>query len=105
MTEAVITTNVASIPTAPTLKTSTKVVTPVHALMFHDSDSTGMVKPDVAGSSHVLGKKLSLGSQDVNSETLHEVFVPKWNVSNDTLLDDHDVSREFIDHLAPPVLF
>ncbi|GKD91141.1 hypothetical protein Tco_1366648, partial [Tanacetum coccineum] len=76
MTEGVITTNVASIPTAPSLKTSTKVVTPVHALMFHDSDSTGMVKPDVAGSSHVLGKKLSLGSQDVNSETLHEVFVP-----------------------------
>nr|GEX81250.1 hypothetical protein [Tanacetum cinerariifolium] len=29
----------------------------------------------------------------------------KWNVSNDTLLDDHDVSWEFIDHLAPPVLF
>ncbi|GJT84525.1 RNA-directed DNA polymerase, eukaryota, reverse transcriptase zinc-binding domain protein [Tanacetum coccineum] len=105
MTEAVITTNVASIPTAPASKTSTKVVTPVHALMFHDSDSTGMVKPDVAGSSHVLGKELSLGSRDVNSETLHEVFVPKWNVSNDTLLDDHDVSREFIDHLAPPVLF
>ncbi|GJZ60341.1 hypothetical protein Tco_0616157 [Tanacetum coccineum] len=29
----------------------------------------------------------------------------KWNVSNDTFLDDHDVSQEFIDHLAPPVLF
>nr|GEU57544.1 putative glutamine amidotransferase PB2B2.05 [Tanacetum cinerariifolium] len=27
------------------------------------------------------------------------------NVSNDTLLDDHDVSWEFIDQLAPPVLF
>ncbi|GJS06969.1 hypothetical protein Tco_0363765 [Tanacetum coccineum] len=105
MTEAVITTNVASIPSAPALKTSTKVVTLVHASMFHDSDSTGMVKPDVAGSSHVPEKELSMGSRDVNFETLHEVFVPQWNVSNDTLLDDHDVSREFIDHLAPPVLF
>nr|GEZ57715.1 hypothetical protein [Tanacetum cinerariifolium] len=52
MTEAVITTNIASIPSTPAPKTGTK-----------------------------------------------------WHVSNDTLLDDHDVSREFIDHLAPPVLF
>ncbi|GJX93127.1 hypothetical protein Tco_0347713 [Tanacetum coccineum] len=69
MTEAVITTNVASIPFAPALKTGTKVISPVHASMFHDSDSTGT------------------------------------NVSNDSLLDDHDASWEFIDHLAPPVLF
>nr|GEW43325.1 hypothetical protein [Tanacetum cinerariifolium] len=53
----------------------------------------------------VTGKKLSMGSRDVNSVTLNEVFVPYWNVSNDTLLDDHDVSWEFINHLAPPVLF
>ncbi|GJV72590.1 hypothetical protein Tco_1492585 [Tanacetum coccineum] len=46
-----------------------------------------------------------MGSRDINSETLHEVFVPQWNVSNDTLLDDHDISQEFIDYLAPPVLF
>ncbi|GJY74498.1 hypothetical protein Tco_0478929 [Tanacetum coccineum] len=31
--------------------------------------------------------------------------VLQWNVPNDTLLDDHDISWEFIDHLAPPVLF
>ncbi|GKB67289.1 hypothetical protein Tco_0928701 [Tanacetum coccineum] len=105
MTEAVITTNVASIPSAPAPEAGTKVVTPVHALMFHDSDSTRTVKMSAAGSSHVPGKELSMGSQDVNSETLHEVFIPQWNVSNDTLLDDHDVSHEFIDHLAPPVLF
>ncbi|GJR48833.1 hypothetical protein Tco_1316936 [Tanacetum coccineum] len=69
MTEAVITTNVASIPSAPAPETGTKVISPVHASMFHDSDSTGT------------------------------------NVSNDSLLDDHDASWEFIDHLAPPVLF
>ncbi|GJX83771.1 gypsy type transposase [Tanacetum coccineum] len=43
MTEAVITTNVASIPFAPALKTGTKVISPVHASMFHDSDSTGTI--------------------------------------------------------------
>ncbi|GKE85108.1 hypothetical protein Tco_1558850, partial [Tanacetum coccineum] len=104
-TEAVITTNIASIPFAPNLETGTKVMSPVHASMFHDFDSTRTVRPDSAGSSHIPIKELSMGSQEINSETLHEVFVSRWNVSNDTLLDDHNVSREFIDHLAPPVLF
>ncbi|GJX93370.1 hypothetical protein Tco_0347956 [Tanacetum coccineum] len=76
MTKVVITTNVASIPSAPAPETGTKVITLVHASMFHDSDSTGTVKPDAAGSSHVHGKELSMGSRDINFETLHEVFVP-----------------------------
>ncbi|GJX92162.1 hypothetical protein Tco_0345488 [Tanacetum coccineum] len=46
-----------------------------------------------------------MGSREVDSEALHEIFIPRWNVPNDTLLDEHDISREFIDHLAPPVLF
>ncbi|GKF53079.1 hypothetical protein Tco_0159989, partial [Tanacetum coccineum] len=105
MTEAVVTTHVASIPSAPAPEPSTKVVTPVHASMFHDSDSTGTVRSDVVGSSHLPGKELSMGSQEVDSESLHEVFVPRWNIPNDSLLDDLDASREFIDHLAPLVLF
>ncbi|GKA26184.1 hypothetical protein Tco_0712293 [Tanacetum coccineum] len=105
MIGAVITTNIASIPSASAPETGTKVISPVHASMFHDSDSTGTVRPDAACSSHIPGKELSMGSREINSETLHEVFVPQWNVSNDTLLDDHDVSWEFINHLAPPVLF
>nr|GEU83471.1 hypothetical protein [Tanacetum cinerariifolium] len=72
-TEAVITTNVSSIPSAPDPETDTKVVTPVYALMFHDSDSIGTVKPVAAGSSHVLERELSMGSRDVNSETLYEI--------------------------------
>ncbi|GJS00711.1 hypothetical protein Tco_0317219 [Tanacetum coccineum] len=62
----------------------------------------GKVRPNAAGSSHITGKELSMGYRDINSETLHEVSVSQWNISNDTLLHDHDVSREFIDHLAPP---
>ncbi|GJU41574.1 hypothetical protein Tco_1194531 [Tanacetum coccineum] len=64
MTEAVVTTHVASIPSAPAPEPGTKVVTPVHASMFHDSDSTGTVRPDAAGSSHLPGKELSMGSQE-----------------------------------------
>nr|GEU90969.1 hypothetical protein [Tanacetum cinerariifolium] len=105
MSEAVITTHFASIPFATALEPGTKVITPVHASMFHDSKSTGMVRTDVTGSSHLLGKELSIGSREVGSESLNEVFVPRWNIPNDSLLDNMDASREFIDHLAPPVLF
>nr|GEY43802.1 hypothetical protein [Tanacetum cinerariifolium] len=105
MTEAVITTHVASIPSAPAPEPSTKVITLVHASMFHDSDSTGTVRPDAASSSHVPGKELSMGSREVDSESLHDVFIPSWNIPNDALLDNLDASREFIDHLAPSVLF
>nr|GEV57191.1 transposase (putative), gypsy type [Tanacetum cinerariifolium] len=105
VTEAVITTQVASIPSTATPEPSTKVVTPVHDSMFQDSNSAGTVRPDVAGSSHAPRKELSLGSREVNSESLHEVFVPQWSILNNSLLDSLDASREFIDHLAPQVLF
>ncbi|GJV91253.1 hypothetical protein Tco_1539066 [Tanacetum coccineum] len=105
MTEAVITTNVAIIPFVLAPETGTKVIFLVHASIFHDSDSTGIVRSDAAGSSHIPGKELSMGSRDINFETLREIFVSQWNISIYTLLDDHDGSRKFIDHLAPPVLF
>nr|GEU45286.1 retrotransposon protein, putative, Ty1-copia subclass [Tanacetum cinerariifolium] len=73
MTEAVITTNVASIPFASAPETGTKVVAPVYASMFFDSDSTETVKPPAAGLSHAPEKELSMGSRDINSETLHEI--------------------------------
>ncbi|GKB62627.1 hypothetical protein Tco_0918813 [Tanacetum coccineum] len=66
--------------------------------------SAGTVKPDVMGSSHLLGKELSMGYQEVDSENLYEVFILRWNMPNDALLDDLDTFKEFIDHLAPPVL-
>ncbi|GJR33742.1 gypsy type transposase [Tanacetum coccineum] len=105
ITEAVITVVTIGIPSAPIPETSAKVNPPVHASMFHDSDYVGMVKPDVAGPSHLPGKELSLRSREVDSEHLHEVFISRWNIANDALLNDLDTSREFVDHLAPPVLF
>nr|GEZ31613.1 hypothetical protein [Tanacetum cinerariifolium] len=86
--EVVITAATAGISSAPIRETSAKVNTPVHASMFHDSDPVGTVKPDVAGPSHLPGKELSLGSREVDSEHLHEVLIPRWNISNDALLDD-----------------
>nr|GEU80326.1 hypothetical protein [Tanacetum cinerariifolium] len=75
VTEVVITTQVASIPSTVAPKSSTKVVTPVHASVFQDSDSAGTVRPDVAGSSHAPGKELSLGSrEDMDYEELFIEF-------------------------------
>ncbi|GJY19486.1 hypothetical protein Tco_0390977 [Tanacetum coccineum] len=44
-------------------------------------------------------------SQDVDSDTLYQIYIPKWNVTNDSALDDPDICRVVIDHLAPPALF
>nr|GEW02254.1 hypothetical protein [Tanacetum cinerariifolium] len=42
---------------------------------------------------------------DFDSETMHRIHVPKWNVTNDFVLDDPYVCRDLTDRLAPPALF
>nr|GEV30002.1 retrovirus-related Pol polyprotein from transposon TNT 1-94 [Tanacetum cinerariifolium] len=79
MTEAVTTTNVASIPSALASETGTKVVTLVYASMYLIFDSTRTVKPVTAGSSYVPRKELSMRSWDINSETLHEIRVMDYH--------------------------
>ncbi|GJY25316.1 hypothetical protein Tco_0400042 [Tanacetum coccineum] len=44
-------------------------------------------------------------SQDLDSETLHNIYVPKWKVTNDFILDDPYVCRDLTDRLAPLALF
>nr|GEV53578.1 hypothetical protein [Tanacetum cinerariifolium] len=75
MTKTVVTSHAASAPSIPVLEMGTKITSLVHAFMVNDSDFTESVRADV------------------------------WNVLNDSLLDDFDVSREFLDHLASPALF
>nr|GEU81221.1 hypothetical protein [Tanacetum cinerariifolium] len=81
MTEAVITSIVVNAPPVSVPKSITKSPSPVHASMFHDSDSTRTVKADTAGPFYFAKQDLSMGSHD------------------------YDVSRKFVDHLAPPALF
>ncbi|GJS58596.1 hypothetical protein Tco_0653380 [Tanacetum coccineum] len=40
--------------------------------------------------------------QEIDSETLQQTYVPKWNVINDSALDDIEVCRSMVDQLAPP---
>ncbi|GJS71227.1 hypothetical protein Tco_0704068 [Tanacetum coccineum] len=42
---------------------------------------------------------------DLNPETLYRVYVPKWTVTNESVLDDPYRCRTLTDQLAPPALF
>ncbi|GJV63346.1 hypothetical protein Tco_1474174 [Tanacetum coccineum] len=105
MTEAVTTTDTAVVSSHLFLPVTADITSKIGPNTFLDSSSADTLKPDVAGASQRPGKELSLGSREVDSAILQDVFVPRWNVPNDALLDDYDTSREFINHLAPPVLF
>nr|GEW99051.1 hypothetical protein [Tanacetum cinerariifolium] len=81
----------------------------VNLSIFRDSASLTTTKADVAGPSQPVGTDLSAGSfyisQDMDAKTLRQVYISKWNVINDFVLDDPDVCRGMIDHLAPPGFF
>ncbi|GJX97378.1 hypothetical protein Tco_0353176, partial [Tanacetum coccineum] len=87
MTKATATTVVADTSSALVRKASHE---PVHHTLFSDPASMGEANQDVA---------------DVDSETLYQKYIPKWSVNNDSALDDPDICRGVIDHLAHPTLF
>ncbi|GJY68792.1 hypothetical protein Tco_0471774 [Tanacetum coccineum] len=104
-TETVVTTGAAGVSSHLFPKTVADTSPRFGPALFLDSDSADTERPVTASTTQRPGKELSMGSQEVDSEALHEIFVPRWNVPNDTLLDEHYISHEFTDHLAPPVLF
>ncbi|GJR53737.1 hypothetical protein Tco_1404258 [Tanacetum coccineum] len=90
VTEAVITSHAVSAPSILVPQAKTKITSLIHPSIFHGSGSTETVRPDVAGPSYSVKQGLSMGSQELNTKTLHQVFVPQWNVLNNSLLDDSD---------------
>ncbi|GKE85234.1 hypothetical protein Tco_1558976 [Tanacetum coccineum] len=73
MTAAVITSHAVNVPFILVPDTGNKTTSPVHASIFHDSDSTGTAIPDVAGPSYSTKQDLSMGSQELNTETFHQI--------------------------------
>ncbi|GKA31956.1 hypothetical protein Tco_0718323 [Tanacetum coccineum] len=73
MTEAVVTSHAASDPHILVPETGVNITSPVHALMFHDSDSTETMRADATGPSYSAKQDLSMGSQELNAETLHQI--------------------------------
>ncbi|GJT83557.1 hypothetical protein Tco_1057899 [Tanacetum coccineum] len=82
---------------------------PTRASIFSYSTTVGNVGPDVARPSQMAGNDISSESfyvsLDMDSETLHQTYVPKWDVLNESALDEPNVCRSLVDQLAPPVFF
>ncbi|GJZ72187.1 hypothetical protein Tco_0636038 [Tanacetum coccineum] len=97
MTAAIATTNVFGASSALVLGTGDQPVSQVHPSIFADSASIGTTGPDFAGPSNPAGTELSADtfyvSQEMDSGTLRQVYVPKWNVVNESVLDDPDVAE------------
>ncbi|GJS15296.1 hypothetical protein Tco_0409768 [Tanacetum coccineum] len=77
----------------------------------HTGDSASAGRPEADAVSISKLKKPSISSdsfyasQSLDTETLHCVYVPRWKVTNDSVLDDPYVCRDMTDRLAPPALF
>ncbi|GJU52087.1 hypothetical protein Tco_1221642 [Tanacetum coccineum] len=106
ITVADVVTAVADTSSAPALGASTE---PVHASIFADSASPSAAGPDTAGPSYPHSTNISSDnfyvSQEMDSETLQQIYVPKWNVINNYALDYPKVCGSMIDQLAPPGFF
>nr|GEU41535.1 hypothetical protein [Tanacetum cinerariifolium] len=109
MTVVVTTTVIADTSSVPVLRADAKLVTQVYQSPFANSTSVGTVGPNIAGPSNLVGTKFYTDafyvSQEMDYETLHQIYVPKCNVVNEFILDDPDVCRSVVDQLAPWTLF
>ncbi|GJV94849.1 hypothetical protein Tco_1546426 [Tanacetum coccineum] len=74
-----------------------------------DFASTGGIEADAVSISKLKKPSISsdsfYASQSLNTETLHRVYVPRWKVTNDSVLDDPYVCRDMTDHLAPCAIY
>nr|GFD23169.1 hypothetical protein [Tanacetum cinerariifolium] len=94
----------------PTLKhEGSDYTNSVRPSIFSDSASPTTTEVDVAGLSQRAGTEASSGSfyvsQDMDPANLRQIYVPKCHVINDSALDDPEICRGMIDHLAPPGFF
>ncbi|GJY98679.1 hypothetical protein Tco_0516109 [Tanacetum coccineum] len=76
---------------------------------IRDSMSAGGVNADAASISKLKGISTSsdsfYASQSLDTKTMHRVYIPRWKVTNDFMLDDPYTYRDLTDLLAPPALF
>ncbi|GKD25060.1 hypothetical protein Tco_1231274 [Tanacetum coccineum] len=102
MTIAIATTAIAGGTSAPVPRVGAE---PVPRSIFRDFASPSTAKADVVGPSQPAGTKVSTDtffiSQDIDSKTLQQIYVPKWNVINDSSLDDPEVCHSMVNQLAP----
>ncbi|GKA36119.1 hypothetical protein Tco_0722610 [Tanacetum coccineum] len=66
MTKAMISTSIASVPFIPFPEAAAKITSQVQHSIFNDSSFAGNMKPNITGPSHLHGKKLLMGSWEIN---------------------------------------
>nr|GEY09870.1 hypothetical protein [Tanacetum cinerariifolium] len=70
---------------------------PVQHSIFRDSASHSTADADIAGPSRPAGAEVSTNtfyiSQEIDSKTLQQTYVPKWNIINNYALNDPEVYR------------
>nr|GEW82712.1 hypothetical protein [Tanacetum cinerariifolium] len=76
---------------------------------IRDSTSAGGANEDATNISK-LNKPSTLvnsfyASQSLATETMHHIYVPRWKVTNDSILEDPYVYHDLMDRLASPALF
>ncbi|GJY18431.1 hypothetical protein Tco_0389922 [Tanacetum coccineum] len=89
MTAVVATTTVIGTSYAPVLEAGTESAIQI---LFADSASPCTARPDTGGPSNPRGTEISADTfyvyQEMDSETLQQIYVPQWNMINDSTLDD-----------------
>ncbi|GJR81075.1 hypothetical protein Tco_0151860 [Tanacetum coccineum] len=103
----------ADIPTHVTVQSSRVADAPVYTAADIVTSSRGktLVVPtsDVGGSSQPETSEESADSfyetAVLNSEDAKRWYIPRWNITNDSLLDDGFSCRTLVDRVAPPGFF
>nr|GEZ93186.1 hypothetical protein [Tanacetum cinerariifolium] len=69
-----------------------------------DADvATGSKAKDMSKDFKNVGDSTSAGG-NLDTETMHRVYITRWKVTNDTTLEDPYVCQDLTDCLAPPAL-
>ncbi|GJZ13860.1 hypothetical protein Tco_0549090 [Tanacetum coccineum] len=106
VTVAITTTVVADVASIPGLKAR---VESKNLENVRDSTSAGGANADAASISKLNKPSTSLdsfyASQSLDTETMHRVYVLRWKVTNDSILEDLYVCHDLTDRLASPALF
>ncbi|GJR78088.1 hypothetical protein Tco_0148873 [Tanacetum coccineum] len=101
------------IPTHVTVPSSCVADAPVYTAADIVTSSRGKTlvvpTPDVGGSSQAETSEESADSfyetAVLNSEDAKRWYIPRWNITNDSLLDDGFSCRTLVDRVAPPGFF
>ncbi|GKB76315.1 hypothetical protein Tco_0943210, partial [Tanacetum coccineum] len=95
MTAAIATTVIVGVISPPVFGAGAE---PVPHSIFRDSASPSTAEAGVAGPSQPACAETSIDtffiSQDLDFQTLQQIYVPKWNVINDSALDDPEFNVE-----------